>query len=178
MSLTAGDQRTSEIVAEDIHDVLRNRRRRLVIDILQDNGGPQTVRELSEHIGAVESGEEPPPRNVKQSVYVSLLQTHLPKLHELGVVDYQPEGKTVGVAEGFEDVEVFLETVPKYGITKSEYYTGLSILGLLTVLGAEIGTPVLSQIPGVIWAYAVFLVILCSGLFHTYTQGRSILHRL
>lgn len=177
MSRSIAKPPSEDLEAEDIHDVLSNRRRRLVMGVLQEEG-QASVRELSERIGAIESGENPPPRKVKQSVYVSLLQTHLPKLDELGIVDYQSQGKTVSLSGGFDDIAVFMETVPKYGISWSEYYTALSFLGLLTLVGAEVGTPVLTAVPGEVWAGGFFLALLASGVYHTARQGSSIVHRL
>jgi predicted transcriptional regulator len=88
----------------EIHDVLRNERRRLVLERLWADGS-ETVRELSEQIGAVEAGETPPPRNVRQSVYVSLHQTHLPKLDDLGIVVYDDDAKEVSLAARAADLE-------------------------------------------------------------------------
>lgn len=162
---------------EAIHNVLRNRRRRLVLDILTENGGTVSVRELSERIGAIESDQDPPPRNVKQSVYVSLLQTHLPKLDDLDIVEYENEGKTVRVDSGLDAVSVYLETVPKYGLSRSEYYAALALLGLLTVVGSMLDTPVISLIRPELWALGFLAFTFASGVFHTYRQGSSIVHR-
>lgn len=178
MSRGIAPSQETDLSEEDIHDVLRNRRRRLVIDILRESDEPVSVRELSEEIGAVEADSNPPPRNIKQSVYVSLLQTHLPKLDELGIVDYEPDGKQVRAKRRVRDIAVFTETVPKYGISKSEFYVALSILGFLTVLGAEVGVPILSSVPSVLWAYGFFLIGFASSLYHTYRQGNTIYHRL
>lgn len=178
MSRTAAPQSPTDLSEEDIHDVLRNQRRRLVIDILQESDGPVSVRELSEEIGAFESGMNPPPRKIKQSVYVSLLQTHLPKLDDLGIVDYQSEGKMVTVGGELEDVTVYMETVPKYGISRSEYYGALSLLGILTVFAAEVGVPVLASVSSVTLAYGVFFIVLASSIYHTYRQGSTVFHRL
>lgn len=76
-------------------DVLSNRRRRLVLELLRANGGEATARELSEYIATVESGENPPPRNIRQSAYVSLHQTHLPKLNKPDIIEYDGQAKTV-----------------------------------------------------------------------------------
>jgi len=78
---------STELAASEIHDVLRNDRRRLVLERLRAGDGTETVSDLSEHIGAIEADESPPPRNVRQSVYVSLHQTHLPKLDKLGIIE-------------------------------------------------------------------------------------------
>lgn len=178
MGLSSSTPSSLDISEEDIHDVLRNRRRRLVIDILKEADSPVSVRELSEQIGAVESGSDPPPRNIKQSVYVSLLQTHLPKLDELNIINYEPDGKTVAVEGGLGEVSIYMETVPKYGITRSEYYAAVSLLGLLTILGAELGVPGLASISSMTWAYGFLLLGFISSLYHSYRQGSTVLHRL
>lgn len=163
---------------EDVHDVLSNRRRRLVLETLRQNGGRTTVRELSERIAEAESGESPPPRNVRQSAYVSLHQTHLPKLNQLDIIEYDEQAKTVQLADNDRVVAVYLETVPKYGLSWSEFYIGVGVLGGLTVLGASIDVPVIGALAPVNWAFGFFAVIVVSGLYQTYQQGSSLISRL
>lgn len=172
------DQDTAQLSNEEIHDVLRNERRRRVIDILQSSNGTVSVRELSEEIGSIEAESNPPPRNIKQSVYVSLLQTHLPKLNELGIIDYESDRKMVKVDGRLEDLSVYMETVPKYGLSKVEYYAALGLLGILTISAAEVGAPLFSMVPTPIWAYVFFSLIFISGLYHTYRHGSSFVHRI
>lgn len=50
-------------------------------------GGTLTARELSERIIAEETGESPPPRNIRQSAYVELHETQLLKLDDLEIVE-------------------------------------------------------------------------------------------
>ena len=178
MSRSLGRPSPDDLQREEIHDVLRNQRRRLLLDLLQEASGPLTVRELSERIGAIEADQDPPPRSVRQSVYVSLLQTHLPKLDELGIVDYEEEGRLVGVGDGLREVAVYLETVPKYGLSRAEYYAALALLAGLTMAAADLGVPGLAAVPAATWAYGFFALTFLSGVYHTYAQGSSILHRL
>lgn len=119
----------------EIHDILRNDRRREVIAFLSDHDGEATIRELSEHIGTVESGEEPPPRNVRQSVYVSLHQTHLPKLEALGVIDYDTDSKAIRVRDRMREVEAYMEPATD-GDELTAVYAGLGALGVLLSLVA------------------------------------------
>ncbi|MFB6130362.1 MAG: hypothetical protein ABEJ28_06035, partial [Salinigranum sp.] len=114
-----------ELDPSEIHDVLRNERRRLVIERLRGGDGTEAVRDLAEHIAGIEAGETPPPRNVRQSVYVSLHQTHLPKLDKLGIIEYDSDAKEVELAGRAQDVAVYLEVVPRYGLSWAEYYLGL-----------------------------------------------------
>lgn len=168
----------SRLDRADIHDVLRNDRRRHVIEYLRDRNGPTTARELSEYIAEQESGESPPPRNVRQSVYVTLQQTHLPKLGELDIVEYDENEKTVSLSDHAEDVSIYLEVVPKYGLSFSEFYAGLSILGILLVLATEVGVPFLNYVSPAYWAIFTFCIIIACAAYQTYAQGSSVFHRV
>jgi len=167
-----------ELKAVEIHDVLSNERRQLILTFLREAGGVLSARELSERIAEVETGESPPPRNIRQSAYVSLHQTHLPKLDELGIVDYDQSAKTVRLNDRAKQVSVYMETVPKYGISWSEYYLAVSVLGLLLVAAAEFGVPLLVDVGAVGLAVAVFGLVLLSAAYQTVTQQSSLFHRL
>lgn len=162
----------------EIHDVLRNDRRRLVIERLRRTGQREAVSDLAEHIASVESGEVPAPRNVRQSVYVSLHQTHLPKLDELGIVDYDADAKELTLASNVDEVAVYLEVVPKYGISWGEYYLGVSLFGVLTLLGEAVGIPGLAAVGPTYLGGGILLLILFSAAYQVVNQQSSILHRL
>lgn len=168
----------SELAATDIHDVLSNERRQLILEFLREAGGRLSARELSERIAEVETGESPPPRNIRQSAYVSLHQTHLPKLDELGIVDYDQSSKEVRLNDRAKQVSVYMETVPKYGLSYAEYYLAVSAIGLLLVIAAEVGVPVVSSVGTTTLAGAVFLLVMASATYQTIQQGSSLVHRL
>lgn len=170
-------QSTDDLEPAAIHDVLRNHRRRLVLDIVRDVDDFVSVRELSERIGAIESGLDPAPRAARQSAYVSLLQTHLPKLDALGIVEYEVEGRLVRAGEGLDEVTGYLETVPSDGLARAEYYAAISLLGPLIVAAAELGTPGIAEIPVTVWAAAFLGLIFLSGLYHTLRQNGALLQR-
>mgnify|MGYP000041242975 FL=1 len=164
--------------ASEIHDVLRNDRRRLVLERLRAGPGSETVADLAERIGAVEAGESPPPRNVRQSVYVSLHQTHLPKLDELGIVEYDPDSKTVAIADKAADVAVYMEVVPQYGISWAEYYLGLGVLGGLSLLAIAVGVPLFRSLPPAAVSAGLSMVLVSSALYQLFDQQSSLIHRL
>ncbi|MFB6092310.1 MAG: hypothetical protein ABEK02_04780 [Haloquadratum sp.] len=157
----------------DIHDVLRNDRRRLVLERLRAGDGTETVSDLSEHIGEVESGESPPPRNVRQSVYVSLHQTHLPKLDDLGIVEYDPDAKTVSIADNADDVAVYMEVVPKYAISWAEYYLGLGLLSALAFVADAIGVPLVRALSPTLIGMGVSLLVVVSAGYQLVEQRQS-----
>lgn len=168
-----------ELAESDIHDVLRNDRRRLAINCLQEAEEKRLdVRDLSEQVAALETGEDPPPRDKRQSVYVSLHQTHLPKLDGLGIVTYDDD-KQVALRDRVEEVEVYMEVVPRYGLSWGEFYFGLGLLGLLTTTGAAIGVPGLSSVGLSVVAGAFFLVLMGSAAYHVYShQDRFLFDRI
>jgi hypothetical protein len=163
------------LAESDIHDVLRNDRRRLVLERLAEGKDRQTVSDLAEYIATVESGKEPPPRNVRQSVYVSLHQTHLPKLDDLGIVEYDADAKAVLRDENADDVAVYMEVVPKNAISWAEYYFGLGVLGLLAVVGQLVGVPVLEAVDSRLLATLLFLVVTVSAGYHVFDQRDTVL---
>ncbi len=135
-----------ELSPAEAHGVLRNDRRRLVLERLRTTGDAETVSDLAEHIGGAEAGESPPPRNVRQSVYVSLHQTHLPKLDELGIVDYDSDGTTVERAANAPDLDAYLDVGSGGTGIPPGYYAGLGLLGGTTLLATVAGVPGLQAV--------------------------------
>lgn len=167
-----------ELDAGQIHDILRNDRRRLAIKCLREYGGSLSVRDLSEEVAAQETGESPAPRDKRRSVYVSLHQTHLPKLDDLGIVKYDTETKDITLRDRAAKITTYMEVVPRYGITWAEYYLVLGILGFGTVLAATIGTPLLGAlgVPAVAAVYLLLLVV--SASYHVHSQNRQLFEGL
>ena len=122
---------------KQIHDVLRNDRRRLALQYLQQRLEPVEVSELSEHIAEIEVDESPPPRNIIQSVYNSLSQTHLPKLERLGFVDFDRDRNLVSLRETAREIDVYMNVITPLGITWESYYRILGVIGLVAVVAAD-----------------------------------------
>ncbi len=162
-----------------IHDVLSNDRRRLTIESLREKGGTATVSDLAVSIAAVESGTNPPPTKKRQSVYVSLHQTHLPKLDSLDIVSYDSDDREVELLDRVEEVEIYMEVVPQYGLSWGEFYFGWGLLGLLSVAGVRIGVPMLSEIDVVVLSVVFFVGLVLASAYHVYgQQDRVIFQRL
>lgn len=119
----------------EIFDVLSNGRRRRVIEHLQRRDGAATLSELVDHVAAGENEHsiaELTPEERKR-VYTALRQAHLPKMDELGVVEYDHEAGRVNLTPGTEQAYLHLEYVPEHDISWSALYLGLSAFG--AVLG-------------------------------------------
>jgi hypothetical protein len=149
---------------ETIHTVLSNERRRLALEQLQTEGEME-ISTLAEHVAAEESGEDPPPRDVRRSVYVSLQQRHVPRLVDARIVRYDEQSKRVALDGSFDDVAVYMELVPPGEIAWADVYVGLAVLGSL--LTAVVGYDLVPGVPGdaAVYAVAVFLVIGAAALY-------------
>ncbi|MFC7068790.1 DUF7344 domain-containing protein [Halobaculum lipolyticum] len=71
-------------------EILKNQRRRLVLDHLRSVDGETTIGELAEHIAAIENDCDVQALGAQQRkrVYIGLYQCHLPKMDDAGVVDF------------------------------------------------------------------------------------------
>jgi hypothetical protein len=159
----------TDLPESSVHEVLSNDRRRMVIRFLQDEG-ELTLRELSERIAECETGESPPPRNIRQSAYVSLQQTHVPKLTSHDVVDYDDRDKTVELNRESR-VTVYMEVVPEGELAWSEYYAGVSLLGLTTMTAVGAGVPAFTSLGPVTLATVGFAVVFLSAVYQRWRQA-------
>lgn len=103
-------------------------RRKCILEHLSENGGEASVEEIISRILALEKKE----RNYKsrKSVYVSLMQTHFPRLEREGIVRYDRNSGKIVLITLPEGINLYAETVGKFDVPWSVYYLLLSILML------------------------------------------------
>lgn len=152
-----------QLSKSDIFGILQNDRRRCVLEILRNKGG-QSVRSLSEEIARLEAGTEEPKSSVRKSIYVSLIQTHIPKMENLGVVIYDREKDSVELLPASRDFDVYMETVKKGDIPWSQYYLGVSILAIIGSLIIFAGF--IEWISSSQWMLFVSSIFLASSIAH------------
>lgn len=122
------------LAREDVFEVLSNERRRYALDYLKQHVDRRVdLRELVEYVAIQESNIDPDALDYghRKSVYTALRQTHLPKLSESGMVEYDSECGEVELTEAAQRMEFHLECVPAYDIPWALCY-----LGLVGVVGA------------------------------------------
>lgn len=153
----------SVLSKSDIFDILRNDRRRHTLELLKKDGN-QSLREISEEIARIESGEDAPSGKVRKSVYVSLLQNHLPKMEDMGLIVHNRELDQLELTSIASNMNVYLETVEKGDIPWSYYYLGVSLIGLLG--GTIISYHVIEFINDSQWLFFITVIFLTSSLVH------------
>jgi hypothetical protein len=169
---------TRQLSETDIHDLLRNDRRRQTIKCLQERGREVMLRDLAEEIAELETGESPPPRNIRDSVYISLHQNHLPKLDDAGVVEYDRDRKTIELSTSARTVDVYMEVVTKYGVSWATYYRALGTLSLFLIVLSLTGVPLVSAVKPLVVASAFLAIIAGSTLYQLWSRRWLYLNQL
>mgnify|MGYP000737156917 CR=1 FL=1 len=87
----AADDSSDALSKDRVFELLKNRRRREVLHYLYEHDGTASVSTLSEWIAGRENDVpmEEVTTTQRKRVYVGLYQTHLPKMADAGVVDYE-----------------------------------------------------------------------------------------
>jgi len=162
----------------DIHDILRNDRRRRTIKRLQEHGREVMLRDLAEEIAEAETGESPAPRNIRDSVYISLHQNHLPKLDAAGVVDYDRDRKTIRLRRTAGTVDLYMEVVTRYGVSWASFYRSLGTLSLFLVVLSLTDVPFVSAVDPLVFASVFLALIAGSTLYQLWSRRWFYLSRL
>ena len=146
MSTTAQppDAEPDEDLSLDVvFDILSSERRRHTLAYLLTESEQTTLGDLAEHIACLENDKELPDLSSQERkrVYVGLYQSHLPRMDDAGVVDFDSDRKTVELGANVEQVTPYLELASNERADASgdrnwvPYYLGTSVVGgLLLVL--------------------------------------------
>ena len=152
-----------------VHQLLSSRRRRDVLEYLKNVEAETTIGDLAARIAAREHdlpvGEVTSEQ--RKRVYISLYQSHLPKLAAEGVIDYDRDRGWVELAEEADVLIAYLEGNSQARHTWSRYYLALACLSLGAVGLAWLGLSPFSTVPGMGYA----------GLFAGALLGLSVVHR-
>jgi hypothetical protein len=130
--------RTPRLPEAEIHDVLRNDRRRSVLEALRTRAGEASVAELTDAIVAREAQDGEDRSRLRQSVYSSLHQTHLPKLEAAEIVTYDRSTKQVRLGTNSREVARYFQLRSVHGISWGEYYQLFAVTSLLAALFVEL----------------------------------------
>jgi hypothetical protein len=166
----SGSPSHEELPLDQVFEILKNRRRRLVLHYLDDNGGESSLSDLAEHIAAIENDTtvKAISSTQRKRVYVGLYQCHLPKMDDMNIIDFDQNRGTVVLASNAEQVKSYLGEPDE----RSWYqiYLGLTLGGAALFVAAEAGAHQVGLTPAV-----VLLVLLVGisvvGIVHAYQVG-------
>ncbi|MXR50745.1 hypothetical protein GRX03_03880 [Halovenus sp. WSH3] len=155
---------------DECFELLSNHRRRFTLHRLQQAEDGIELGELAEQVAAWEN--EIPREEIsydqRKRVYTSLQQVHLPRMDEMGVVDFDDREGTVAIGPAAEEVEVYMEVVSGREVPWSLFYTALALVNIAVVGFVALELPVVSVLSGVEIAVFVATTFLATSLAHLY----------
>jgi hypothetical protein len=101
----------SKLPLDQVFEILKNSRRRETLQYLRTHDGSATLSEVAEHIAALENDTtvQAISSTQRKRVYVGLYQCHLPKMDDIGVVDFDKNRGTIELKPVAEQLFEYLE---------------------------------------------------------------------
>ncbi|ESP86889.1 DUF7344 domain-containing protein [Candidatus Halobonum tyrrellensis] len=106
-----GDVNAPEpLTTNDIHSLLKNQRRRYVLEYLRDNDEPVRLRDVAEQIAAWENDKELKTitSSERKRAYVGLYQCHLPKMDDADVVSFDQNRGDIEIGPNADQLMSYL----------------------------------------------------------------------
>jgi DNA-binding transcriptional ArsR family regulator len=170
------DRADPSLSTETIFETLSNRRRRYALHYLKRIGDPVTIRDLSEQLAAWENDVDRARVRPKQRkrLYTALHQTHLPKMNELGVVDYDRDRGVVALTAAIEEFDIYFDLVGKDDIPWSQFYLALGGVFTSLVTVAMLGIPPFAWIGGFAYGLVVAVAFSAVAAYHVFRDRRRV----
>lgn len=145
--VVADEEGVDSLHLNSIFDILKNQRRRRVIQYLNGRDGPVAIGDLSEHIAALENDTTASAltSQERKRVYVGLYQSHLPKMDDAGVVAFNKPRGVVRLGPNASQLRPYLDHTQPRRDTWARYYLMLASVGGLVVLSH----PIIDMLVGV-----------------------------
>ncbi|MDS0281792.1 DUF7344 domain-containing protein [Haloarcula onubensis] len=174
--VTEAEQEPESLSLDLVFEILKNSRRREVIHYLRDHEDDERVSlgELAEHVAAIENDTttDQLTSSQRKRVYVGLYQCHLPKMDDMGVVDFNQDRGHVALAPQADCLTEYLDRpTDDEGVQWHRYYGAISAVGVAIVglsLGLGLGSALATGLLGLVVATFAF----CSAC-HWVTESRD-----
>lgn len=157
------------ITFDTVFFTLSNPRRRYVLHHLKRHKEAVAVGELASKVAAWENRTttELVSNQQRKRAYSALHQTHLPKMNQLGIINYDRERGIVEPSASIDAIDFYLEVVPQSSAPWHEYYLALGAVSV-----ALFAVTWLQIVPGLSPLLAAGLVafgVFGMALYHNYT---------
>lgn len=169
------DERATPLSRDMVFDVLKNQRRRYALHYLKQAEGTVQLSDLAEQVaawendttvGAISAAE-------RKRVYTALYQSHLPKLDDAGIVDYNQNRGIVELATAAEQLDPYLETDTRDDISWCKRYLAIAGVGFALLTAAWLEVPPLAGIGDIGLALLVVVAFTLVAVAHTYDARRT-----
>ncbi|MGA9401640.1 DUF7344 domain-containing protein [Haladaptatus sp.] len=164
------EERATPLSRDMVFDVLKNQRRRYALHYLKQADETVQLSDLAEQVaawendttvGAISAAE-------RKRVYTALYQSHLPKLDDAGIVDYNQNRGIVELSTAAEQLDPYLETNTRDDISWCKRYLGIAAAGFALLTAAWLQVPPLAGITDIGLALFVVVAFTIVAIAHTY----------
>ena len=121
---------TTSLEEDTVFDLLGNERRRASLSHLLTSDEKTPVNELARSVAGEVTDGSTESEDLEHSVYISLCQSHLPKLDRADVIEYDSDVKTVRRGPAFDQVGPYLDRQP----SSPHGWRFLTVASVVTVL--------------------------------------------
>lgn len=129
--------KSQSLSLDDRFEILKNERRRIVLQYLKDAEGTVKLNELANQVTAIENDikVEAITSEERKRVYVGLYQFHLPKMARMGVVEYDKDRGDITLTEVGDTLyqEYDSEDPSDRNVQRAHFILGL--LGISGIIG-------------------------------------------
>jgi DNA-binding transcriptional ArsR family regulator len=163
----------TQVSVDTVFEVLSNSRRRLVLSMVRRRDEPVPVSTLSTAVGAHEAGISPEEVDASEQkrVYVSLYQSHIPKLEAAGLVEYNDESRTVKGTPAASEIDDYLSPVEPT-LQWERLTGGVSVVSLSLFVGTLLDISALQAVSPSLLLVSVVSVLLVVSVAQYFDQRR------
>lgn len=156
-----------------VYDIFSSPRRRYALYHLRQAEGAIELTTLAEYVAAWEEETAPDALSdqERKRVYVSLYQTHIPKLEETGMITYDEANGTVELEDDAAAADEYLRR-PTQEVPWHRIYLALTGVGALLLVLGELNVSIFSAVPGFLIAGVVIagFVVVSMGHYREHRQ--------
>ena len=166
-----GVEPTTEVSEDELFDVLANQRRRFAVHLLKREEKDRVeIGDMAEQIAAWENGIDTAEitGDERKRVYTALQQSHLPKMDDAGVVDFNKDRGVVEPTPAIQNVDLYMDVVEGKEIPWSTYYLGLSGVAVALTGAVWLGAWPFILLPDMAWTVAIVVAFAFSAITHKY----------
>ena len=156
----------SDLEKGEIFDLLKNSRRRSIVQYLRAHDGYAELNDVAESIAAEENDitVQELSSDQRKRVYIGLYQCHLPKMDTLGVVEYDKNRGTIELQDSVSQLLPYMDPVDEdeneETASDRDWLAPAIAAGVVAVVGlGTLGIGALSAVPAAGWTLLCVLGI-------------------
>lgn len=159
---------------DTVFEILSNSRRRFMLSYLHEHDGPVDLMDLANEIAAWENDTTVDELTDKQSkrVYVSVYQTHVPKLVSTGLIEYDSDSGLIELSDRADEIDRYMPD----GDDERPwhlYYAGLAVASAVFYGAVALGVPVFAALSTAVAGIAVVVAFAVLSTVHYVQRNRN-----